>query len=97
MQVKVIAEVDRLKPVPAHQYQILRVMGPITDYKPDLMRADLIIDALIGYGLSGPPHGSVAEWIDRAAGRAAAHPILAPDAPPWWAKARLPRWRLVNT
>jgi NAD(P)H-hydrate epimerase len=46
---------------------------------PDLARADLILDAMIGYGLSGDPRGVVAEWIRRA--NAAGGPILALDAP----------------
>lgn len=79
VQVKLAASPDQLKDVPAHQYRILQAMGLIVDRDPDLTQADLIIDALIGYGLIGNPRGPIAEWIDRA--NAARRPIFALDAP----------------
>jgi NAD(P)H-hydrate epimerase len=79
VQVKLVANPDQLKTIPAHQYRSLQVMGLITDHDPDLAQADLIIDALIGYGLVGQPRDPIAEWIDRA--NAARRPILALDAP----------------
>jgi NAD(P)H-hydrate epimerase len=79
VHVKLVGDADRLKPVPAHQYRILHVMGLITGDEPNLTQADLIIDALIGYGLIGQPRGPIAEWIDRA--NVARRPILALDAP----------------
>ena len=39
----------------------------------------MILDALIGYGLTGDPRGPIAEWIERA--DAASRPILSLDTP----------------
>ena len=79
VHVKLVASPDQLQDVPAHQYRILQAMELISDRDPDLTQADLIIDALIGYGLSGNPRAPIAEWIDRA--NQSARPILALDAP----------------
>lgn len=54
-------------------------MGLISEGDVDLSQADLILDALIGYGLTGNPRGAAAEWITWANG--AGRPILALDAP----------------
>lgn len=70
---------SRLKEVPAHQWQILRKMGFELDDQPDLKRAELILDALIGYGLRGDPRPPAAGWIERA--NNAGVPILALDIP----------------
>jgi NAD(P)H-hydrate epimerase len=72
-------EADHLKEVPAHQWLILKKMGLALHEQPELENADLIIDALIGYGLRGDPRQTVAEWINRA--NRAGRPILALDAP----------------
>jgi NAD(P)H-hydrate epimerase len=72
-------EIARLKELPAHQWNILTQMGLETSVKLDLAAADLIIDALIGYGLSGDPRQPVAGWIDSA--NESMTPILALDAP----------------
>lgn len=62
--------------VPAHQAEILLAMGvPFTDGPS---RADLIIDALIGYTLTGDPRGRIADLI-RWANRQTA--VLALDTP----------------
>ena len=45
----------------------------------ELAQADIIIDALIGYGLSGNPRPEVAVWIEKI--NAAGKPVLALDAP----------------
>jgi ADP-dependent NAD(P)H-hydrate dehydratase / NAD(P)H-hydrate epimerase len=44
-----------------------------------LLRADLIVDALLGTGASGPPRGVVAAWLARI--RAAGRPVLSLDLP----------------
>jgi NAD(P)H-hydrate epimerase len=75
VQVKLVAGLGQLKDVPAHQYRILQTMELISNRDPDLTQADLIIDALIGYGLSGNPRAPIAEWIERA--NQSARPILA--------------------
>lgn len=72
-------EPARLKEVPAHQWHILQKMGVELDEEPELEKADLIIDALIGYGLSGDPRQPVVGWIDQA--NNSGIPILALDAP----------------
>jgi NAD(P)H-hydrate epimerase len=66
-----------LAPVPAHQLDILRRMG--VALAPNPGRADLVIDALIGYSLRGDPEGRAAELIEWA-GRGPA-PVLALDLP----------------
>jgi len=79
VQAKLVADPARLTDVPAHQWNILKVMRLTTEDDPDLAQADLIVDALIGYGLSGNPRGAVAEWIERA--NASGRPIVALDTP----------------
>jgi NAD(P)H-hydrate epimerase len=79
VSVKLAFDQARLKDIPAHQWQILKVMGLGSNEEPELDKADLIIDALIGYGLTGDPRPPVAEWIDRA--NNSGRPILALDAP----------------
>lgn len=80
-QVRVVLSADpsRLKPVPAGQWRILQAMGLTAAGDPGLPRADLTLDALIGYGLTANPRGMTAEWIVRA--NAAGRPVLALDAP----------------
>ena len=70
---------SRLKEIPAHQWRILTQMGLDSNKESDLPKADLILDALIGYGLSGDPRQPVAELIDKA--NNTGRPILALDAP----------------
>jgi NAD(P)H-hydrate epimerase len=79
VSVKLAFDQTRLKEIPAHQWHILEAMGLTSNAEPDLGKADLIIDALIGYGLTGDPRQPVAGWIDRA--NDAGSPILALDAP----------------
>jgi NAD(P)H-hydrate epimerase len=73
---------DEYRDIPAHQLAILQRMEVAFIAAPDripLQNADLILDALIGYGLSGAPAGAVADLI-RAANSSGV-PILALDAP----------------
>ncbi len=79
VQVKLAADPDRLRGVPAHQWHILQAQGPAESGSPDLAQADLILDALIGYGLTGSPRGPVAEWIAWA--NASVRPVISLDAP----------------
>jgi NAD(P)H-hydrate epimerase len=79
VRVKFVGDPERLKDIPAQQWRILQTMGLANNNDPDLAQADLIVDALIGYGLTGDPRGPVAEWIDGA--NAANRPILSLDAP----------------
>jgi NAD(P)H-hydrate epimerase len=79
VRVKFVGAPERLKDIPAHQWRILQTMELANHEDPDLTRTDLIVEALIGYGLSGDPRGPVAEWIERA--QAARRPILSLDTP----------------
>ena len=54
-------------------------MGMHNEPYIDLSQADIIIDALIGYGLQGDPRPEVAVWIEKA--NTAGKPVLALDAP----------------
>ena len=66
VRIKFVGDPARRTDVSAHQWRILQAMGLANNDEPDLARADLIVDALIGYGLTGNAHGPVAEWIVRA-------------------------------
>jgi len=73
-----VGDESRLKEVPAHQWKILTHMGVnITD--TDLSKADLIIDAMLGYGVKENPREPIASWIQRA--NESGRRILALDAP----------------
>jgi NAD(P)H-hydrate epimerase len=68
--------------VPAQQLIILRRMGaPLLEFHElqNLPGQDLILDALIGYSLSGAPYGRPAELIHWLSGRA--DPVLSLDLP----------------
>jgi NAD(P)H-hydrate epimerase len=75
-----LSEPGRLAPVPALQRQIFRETIGIEVATDRLAgeRPDLIVDALIGYSLAGPPRGTAAELIRWANGSA---PILSLDVP----------------
>ena len=77
--VHIIRLAGALKEIPARQWHILENMGLRDESYFDLSRADMIIDALIGYGLKGDPRPEVAVWIEKA--NAAGKPVLALDAP----------------
>ena len=79
VSLKLAFDPSRLKEIPAHQWRILQQMGLDSNEETDLSKVDLILDALIGYGLSGDPRQPVAGWIDKA--NIAGRPILALDAP----------------
>lgn len=76
---------DEYRGVPAHQLNILRKMGlsilsareePFPTLKPPV---DLIVDAIIGYSLSGAPRGEAKQMILWANGQKV--PILSLDVP----------------
>lgn len=67
------------KRVPALQWQILTKFGLDYNQRPARLNGDLIIDALIGYGLSGNPRQPAAAWIERA--NQSGIPVLALDIP----------------
>lgn len=78
-KVHIIRVAGDLKNVPDKQWKILEKMGFRNDPYAELSQADIIIDALIGYGLQGNPRPEVSIWIEKA--NAAGKPILALDAP----------------
>lgn len=75
-------EMSAFSEVPAHQLATvlrlgLQVVG--ADQVAQLGLADVVLDGMIGYSLSGPPHGAAAALIGWANGQEA--PILALDTP----------------
>ncbi len=71
---------DDLRGVPAHQLDILRRMKiPIVDSASLRSTPSLILDAIIGYSLSGSPRGAAADLVRWANAQAA--PILSLDTP----------------
>ena len=70
---------SRLKDVPAKQWSILEKLGLRNEPYFELSGADIIVDALIGYGLQGDPRPEVAVWIEKI--NAAGKLVLALDAP----------------
>ena len=68
-----------LKDIPAHQWKILWEMGLRDEPDFNLLGADLIVDAMIGYGLVGDPRPKVATVIERV--NASGVPVLSLDAP----------------
>lgn len=79
VQVKLVGDSAQLKDIPAHQWRILNTLGITQDAILALESTDLIIDAMIGYGLTGNPRGRVAEWIERV--NTTQCPVLALDTP----------------
>ena len=81
VRVILAAETRKLKDVPAQQWHTLRAMGVagIASAVVDTGAPELVVDALIGYGLHGDPYGAAATWIHWA--NTWSCPILALDAP----------------
>jgi len=79
VMLKVFGTLSETKNIPVHQLRILELMGISNRDTVDLNNTDLIIDAMIGYGLTGDPRGIVANWITRV--NDAGRPVLALDTP----------------
>jgi len=77
LTVSVVLAGGPLAPVTAQQASIVTRMGILI--RDDPAPADLVIDALIGYGLHGDPRGRTAELIGWAAARPG--PVLSLDGP----------------
>ncbi len=78
----VLSAPEAMTEVPARQLDILQRMSvPVVRTVSALTRTRdaLVVDAVLGYSLSGDPHGGAAELIRWANARAA--PVLALDAP----------------
>jgi len=76
---KITGSAEKMEGVPAHQLRILYEIGVLDSKRVELNECDLILDAMIGYGLTGSPRGAAAEWIQRV--NHAARPVLALDTP----------------
>jgi NAD(P)H-hydrate epimerase len=75
---------EHLRDAAAHQLHVLTALGltcqpPTTAESTTLPAADLVVDALLGFGLSGPPGGGAASLIRAANAQPA--PVLAVDLP----------------
>jgi NAD(P)H-hydrate epimerase len=77
--VHIIRLSGELKNLPARQWRILEKMGLRNDPYYELANADIILDALIGYGLEGDPRPDAAVWIEKI--NSAGKLILTLDAP----------------
>lgn len=68
-----------LKEVPSEQWNILERIGLRNESDFNLSQADIVLDALIGYGIQGDPRPDIAIWIEKA--NTAGKPVLALDTP----------------
>ena len=73
-----VGDENHLKDVPAHQWRILQKMG-MTRSTLELSNADVILDAMLGYGAKGTPRPRIADWIRLA--NESGHAILSLDSP----------------
>jgi len=78
VEVKLIAKEEKLKNIPRKQWEILQNMN-IEIGAGNLADFDLIVDAMIGYGIVGDPRPPASEWINRA--NSSDVDILSLDAP----------------
>ncbi len=80
VRVAVTAGLDQMSPVAAEQLIMLQVLDlPITEHDLPYATADLILDGVIGYSLSGNPRGRAAELIQWANDTIV--PVLSLDTP----------------
>ena len=70
---------EALRDVPARQLATVEGMGVKTSTPEAELRADLVVDALLGYGSKGDPREPLASLIRKANGMGV--PILAVDVP----------------
>ncbi len=78
VEVLLASESERLGEITRRQYELLRALGLHHNASWE-EPADLVIDALLGFGLRRPPEGVTAERIRQANDQAA--PVLAVDVP----------------
>jgi NAD(P)H-hydrate epimerase len=76
---KLAADPESLGAVAGRQLAILQALTIESQAAPEPHKADLILDALIGYSLAGDPREPVVGWIERI--NAAGRPVLALDLP----------------
>lgn len=77
VEVTIVLVDEDLVDVPGAQAAILRAMQ--TSFSAEPIEADLVVDALVGYSLSGDPTGRVAELIEWANHQPS--PVLSLDVP----------------
>lgn len=72
---------DRLRGVPANQFALyLATSGRVGElHELDHLEADLVVDAMLGYSLSGAPQGAAAEMIRWVSEQGA--PVISLDVP----------------
>jgi NAD(P)H-hydrate epimerase len=76
--VRLAGAISDLQAIPAQQWLPLQKLG-LAAASDDWPPADLILDAMIGYGLEGGPRPPILDWIERA--NASGVKILALDVP----------------
>jgi len=79
VKAKLIKNQTKLKGVVNQQWEIINHMGDYTIDDPIPERFDLIIDAMVGYGLKGEPKENLSAWINRI--NLSKRPILSLDVP----------------
>lgn len=79
VEVQLLTDPEKLKEAPALQWRMLQNLGSKGEAAADWARYDLIIDALIGYGLVGNLRSPATEWVEKA--NSSDCPILSLDAP----------------
>ncbi|MFQ5380159.1 MAG: NAD(P)H-hydrate epimerase [Dehalococcoidia bacterium] len=81
MDVTVVVDEQRLSGVPAQQLRVYRGTGGRVARVDNLeeLSPELVVDAVIGYGLGGPPRGVPLRMIEWA--NSAAAPVLSLDVP----------------
>lgn len=82
VQVVLTGEASRLKRVPARQWSVIEKLGLGSlsrgpGQQPWL--ADLVLDAMLGYGSEGDPRPPLSDWIEWA--NSSSIPVLSLDAP----------------
>ena len=77
--IQMVADFEKLKDIPRLQWNILQNMEIAEANMDDLSRADLIIDAMLGYGIKGNPRFPIDQWI--IAVNASKMPVISLDTP----------------
>jgi NAD(P)H-hydrate epimerase len=70
---------DALKGPAAKEAEALERLGITIGREPDLVGAELVLDAIFGTGLGRPPEGTAAEWIEAI--NASNKRVIAADLP----------------
>ena len=79
VKVKLIANREKLKTIPLHQWQIIEKLDIAIKDEILLGDFDLVLDTMIGYGLVGNPRPPISDWIERV--NASSIGVIALDAP----------------